>query len=233
MNLSGTEVLVGVVLPYATVLVFVVGSAVRFVIWIRVPEPFPVTLSPARRTRLGVLAGLVGDLLLFPSLFRSDRVLWCGVWFLHGGLFVVVLGHLRYFTYPVPLWVGTAREGALWAGYLVTFVVIGILARKGFHERLAFLTGISDLVGPLLLLGACATGLLLAYLNHADLIEVKAFAMGLAALHPEPIPSSGLFRIHFALGCLLACYFPFGRLVHALGWVISPSIASRDKPDSG
>ncbi|MEW6350851.1 MAG: respiratory nitrate reductase subunit gamma [Thermodesulfobacteriota bacterium] len=228
MHFTITGFLIGLVLPYATILVVVVGSVVRLVIWIRAPKPFPVTLGPAPRTRFGLAARLVGDLLLFPTLFRSDKVLWIGVWILHMSLLVVILGHVRYFIYPVPEWAGIAREFALPTGYVLTLAVIALLARKGCHERLAYLTRASDLWGLLLLLGVSATGLLLAYLHQANEVEVKAFLLGLAFARPEPIPSSVLFRIHFGLGCVLVCYFPLGRLVHALGWLVSPTSASRE-----
>ena len=64
--------------------------------------PIPVASTPAPETEGGTLVRLLGDLLIFPNLFKADKLLWAGAWIFHAALATVLVRHLRYFTYPVP-----------------------------------------------------------------------------------------------------------------------------------
>ncbi len=210
-------------MPYTAIAVMVGGSIVKLVKWRRVPVPFPIPLELGPRTAVHVFAGLMGDLLLFRGLFRSDRTLWLASWVFHVSLLVLICGHLSHFFSPVPRVVSSLQESGFYAGCLATLSLAFLMERKACRDRLWYITRVSDLVGQALVLAACGTGLTMSCLKTADLVQIKAFSTGLVTFRHEPLPTSPLFLVHFAIACTLAAFFPFTRLVHALGWMVSPS----------
>ncbi len=76
----------------------------------------------------------------------------------------------------------------------------------------------------LILLGLiAATGILVKYWLHVNLVDVKAFTLGLLTLRPVAPPPHPLFLLHFALVALLMLYFPFSKLLPAGGLFFSPT----------
>ena len=72
--MSALQLLVGVVLPFVAVLVFVVGMAYRFRVWFKTPQPAKMTLTQAPK---GSLAGaVIAETMFLPSLFKGDWELW-------------------------------------------------------------------------------------------------------------------------------------------------------------
>ena len=87
--------IVGVILPYVVVPVFVAGMSYRIWTWFKSPQPARMTLFPAGGS---TFREVLAEALLFPSLFRGDRVLWFLAWFFHATLALVFLGHIRVIT---------------------------------------------------------------------------------------------------------------------------------------
>jgi nitrate reductase gamma subunit len=87
-----------------------------------------------------------------------------------------------------------------------------------------------DYVILLLILGIGITGLLLKYFMRTNLVDVKAFILGLLTLSPVAVPDSLLFLIHLSFVLLLLVYFPFSKLMHAWGVLMSPTRAQTDTP---
>src|SRR3989304_6607410 len=91
------KILVGVVLPYVAVLVFLAGMIYRLYTWKKLASP-PMTLFPAPPTEARNTLNTLQEVLFFKSLFSGDRVLWCFAWAFHAVLALIVLGHFRVFT---------------------------------------------------------------------------------------------------------------------------------------
>lgn len=121
-----------VVLPYAAIVVFLVGVTVRVIGWAKSPVPFriPTTCGQQRSlpwiesarldnpaTGAGTAARVALEAFLFRSLFRNsrahllsdgrlvyggDKSLWALGLAFHASLLVVLLRHLRLFVEPVP-----------------------------------------------------------------------------------------------------------------------------------
>ena len=87
--------IVGGVLPYMAILIFLVGMAYRFASWIKAPQPGKMTIFPAPESSSG---GVLAEALFFPRLFKGDRVLWAFSWIFHATLALVFLGHVRVFS---------------------------------------------------------------------------------------------------------------------------------------
>ena len=67
------KTIVGMVLPYVAVLVFVVGMIWRFRTWKKLAAP-SMTLFPAPPTAAASTLNAIKEALLFPSLFKGDRL---------------------------------------------------------------------------------------------------------------------------------------------------------------
>jgi nitrate reductase gamma subunit len=218
----GARFLFGI-LPYIAVTIFSLGVLFRFWVWIRTPVPLRIVTTPAPRTRIGVLWRLIGDVLWFPNLFRADRLLWFAGWSFHLLLWLVLLRHLRYFLYPVPEWVAGIQSAGLYAGYLMPIPLIFLLVRRLVFERTLYVSILGDYVALILLLSIGFTGLLTKLFFRADLIDVKALINGLIHFRPLPFDAPWFFLLHFLFVAILLIYFPFSKLMHGGGVVLSPT----------
>jgi nitrate reductase gamma subunit len=221
-------------LSYFAALAFVVGLIWRLWGYLRTPMPWPEVTTPAPETEAGSVARVIGDVLLFPNLFKADRFLWAGAWIFHIALWAILFRHVRYFTYPVPSIVLYMDTVALVIGVnmktvaLLVGSVFGLAALYLFWRRLAlprtlYISGFPDYFALILLAAIAGTGLMVSYWAHAYLVDVKAFMLGLLTLNPVPPPLHPLFLIHFLLVLALLIYFPFSKLLHAGGIFFSPS----------
>lgn len=212
-----------VYLPYISVAVFLVGVVYRIGRWMKAPVPLRIVTTPAPQTYGGVAWRLLGDVLWFPSLFKADRLLWLGGFSLHILLWLVLLRHLRYFLYPVPEWVTTLQSLGLYAGYFIAIPLAFLLIRRLLIERVLYLSILEDYFALLLLLSICISGVLLGVFFRTYVIDVKALVLGLIHLKPILPDVHWLFALHFLLVMVLLIYFPFGKLMHSGGLLLSPT----------
>jgi len=213
--------------PYFCLAIFIFGIGWRFISWIKIPVPLRIVLTPSPKTRGGVLLRLIGDALWFPSLFKADKSLWAAGWFFHLLLWLVLLRHLRYFFYPVPVWVEGIQTAGLYAAYLIPIPLVYLLARRLVMERVLYISILGDYFSLLLLLAITASGLLLKIFFRTNIVEVKAWVLGLIHFQPVVPGVEWLFILHFLLIMVLLVYFPFSKLMHAGGLFLSPTINQR------
>jgi len=132
---AGLRTLFGVAVPYAAIVVFLIGIAYRVIRWARTPVPFriPTTCGQQKslswikagrlenpHTTLGTVARMTLEILLFRSLFRNtraelhkgpklafgeDKFLWLGALAFHWSFLFIFLRHLRFFVEPIPAFV--------------------------------------------------------------------------------------------------------------------------------
>ena len=124
--------LFGIYIPYAAIIIFILGTIVRVIGWARSPNPFRIPTTAGQQkslpwvkqnkldnpsSGLGVIGRMLFEILLFRSLFRNTRMefregpkigyewekwLWIAALAFHYSFLVVVLRHLRFFTEPIP-----------------------------------------------------------------------------------------------------------------------------------
>lgn len=210
-------------LAYFAALAFVLGLLWRLVGYLRTPMPYPATVTPAPTTDGGAALRVAGDVLIFPALFKADKTLWAGAWLFHAALWVILLRHLRYFTYPVPGLSVLMSSVALWAGYIFGLAALFLFWRRLALPRTLYLSGLPDYFALALVGLIAATGIVVKYWLHVNLVDVKAFTLGLLTLRPVAPPQHPLFLVHFLLVTLLLLYFPFSKLLHAGGIFFSPT----------
>jgi nitrate reductase gamma subunit len=132
-DVFGLQLLFGVILPYAAVVVFFVGFVMRMLNWARSTVPFriPTTAGQAKTldwlpqnkidspfTTAGVVARMFLEVVTFRSLFRNTKLkvnpdgriaydlevfLWVAALAFHYTFLVVLLRHARFFLDPLPL----------------------------------------------------------------------------------------------------------------------------------
>jgi len=197
---------------------------------------------------LGAVGRVALEVLLFRSLFRNNRaelregsysfgdsrLLWLGGLSFHFSLLIILLRHLRLMLHPVPGFIVrlAAVDGFFQVGLppllltdLVLVVSLGyLLGRRYLNPMLRYISQLSDYLAPLLLLAIALSGILMRHVTKVDLVAVKRFTVGLAALQPvSPDGVGAIFYLHLSLVCALALCFPFSKLMHLGGGFLSPT----------
>jgi nitrate reductase gamma subunit len=210
-------------MAYFAAAAFVLGLLAKLIGYFRTPSPLPLVTTPGPETEGGVIARMLGDVLIFPNLFKADKLLWVGAWLFHVALAAILFRHLRYFTYPVPNLVLYMEPVALFFGYLFGIAALYLFWRRLALPRTLYLSNLPDYFALLLLGLIAGTGIMVSYWSHVYLVDVKAFVLGLLTLNPVAPPMHPLFLLHFFLILLLMIYFPFSKLLHAGGIFFSPT----------
>ena len=220
-------------LAYLAALIFVLGFLYKVVVYFKTPSPLKIPTTPAPTNSVGVVIRLIPEILFFRSLLRggtAEKILWLGGWFFHVSFLLIILRHLRYFTYPVPDWIMFLQQIGIWAAWVFPIALLLLIIRRFLIDRLVVISLFQDYVILFLIFGIGITGLLLKYFIRTNLVDVKAFILGLLTFSPATVPNSPLFLIHFGLVMLLLIYFPFSKLMHAWGVLMSPTRAQTDTP---
>jgi nitrate reductase gamma subunit len=201
------------------------------------------------RDYLGVAGRMALEILVFRSLFRNSKVeqvssqrlvyggnrwLWLGGLAFHWSLFVVLFRHLRFFTEPVfapSLWLG-ALDGvfqfALPALFITDLIILIALTylflRRVVFSQMRYISLPADYLALFLIMGVAISGILMRSIFKVDLVAVKELAISVITL--KPVVPEGIalpFYIHLFLICTLLAYFPFSKMMHAPGILLSPT----------
>ncbi len=221
------------ILAYLAAAVFVFGFLSKVVLYFKTPSPLKIATTPAPKNAMGVVLRLIPEILFFRSLLKggiAEKVLWLGGWVFHVSFLLIVLRHLRFFTYPVPGFVMSFQEIGIWAGLVFPIALLILIIRRFTNDRFATISLFADYFVLALIILIGLTGLLLKYFTRTNLVDVKAFVFGLVTFSPAQMPDSTMFFIHFSLVLILLVYFPFSKLMHAWGVLVSPARAQADNP---
>jgi nitrate reductase gamma subunit len=210
-------------LAYFSAIAFVGGLLWKVIGYLRTPMPLPHALTPAPTTEGEAILRVLGEVTIFQSLFKADKLLWAGAWIFHVALAAVLFRHLRYFTYPIPGLVLYMETVALFFGVLFGAGILFLFWRRLALPRTLYISNIPDYFALTLLGLIAGTGLMVSYWLHANLVDVKGFILGLMTFRPVEVPRHPLFLVHLFLVLTLMLYFPFSKLLHAGGVFFSPS----------
>jgi nitrate reductase gamma subunit len=213
---------------YAAAAVWLAGVGWRVLQYARVPAPLRIPTTPAPMTHAGAAARVAREVVLFESLFRSNKWIWLFGWMFHVALALVLVRHLRYFIEPVWGWVAFAQPFGVYAGFALVAGLAGLWARRFLVERIRYISTWSDHLMLALLLAIGLSGLAMKYVAHTDIIGLKEFIRGLIVFDWQPLPADPLLLIHLSLVLVLMVVFPASKLLHAPGVFFSPS---RNQPD--
>jgi len=218
------------VLFYLATAVFTVGLLYKIRLYARTPAPLKIPTTPAPVTRSGVVVRMAKEVVFFESLFKSNKWIWLFGWVFHVALLLVLLRHLRYFTEPVWFWVKWVQPFGLYAGFAMLGGLAALWVRRFAVERIRYVSSPSDHLMLLLLIAIAASGLMIKFVAHTDIVSLKAFVLGLIYFDWQPIPADPVLLTHLGLVLLLMIIFPFSKLLHAPGVFFSPSRNQVDNP---
>lgn len=218
------------VLFYFAAGLFAVGVSYRIYTYARTPAPLKIPTTPAPRTRTGVVLLMAREVLLFQSLFKANLWTWLFSALFHGGLALVLLRHLRYFIDPVWSWVIFIQPFGMYAGFMMVAGLMGLWARRFFVDRIRYISTPSDHLMLALLIAIGASGLIMKFVTHTDVVAVKNFFMGLMSFTINVLPADLMIYTHLSLVALLMIIFPFSKLLHAPGIFFSPSRNQVENP---
>jgi len=215
---------------YAATALFIVGLAYKIRQFAKTPAPLKIPTTPAPTTTGGVVFRMAREVVLFESLFKSNKWIWIFGWMFHMALALVILRHFRYFQEPVWGIIAFIQPFGMYAGLFMVLGLLGLWARRVFVERIRYITSPSDHLMLALLVLIGFSGLMMKFVRHTDIVMVKAFFLGLLRFDLQPLPADGPLLIHLALVALLLIIFPFSKLLHAPGVFFSPSRNQVDNP---
>jgi nitrate reductase gamma subunit len=223
--------------PYIAVVVFLGGIGYRLYRWRRKsPVSAHLSLFPRPQGRLGRLADTLVDMFTLKGLWRVNKPLWVGGFVMHLGLLLLLLGHVRavtdyYFIWDLLRWGEEQQEqfsavAGTFAGLVFMIPLFYLLIRR-FSGALKWLSNPEDYFVLALLLAIAITGNHMRFVLEVNSHEVRQFMQGLFLFRWQPVPVSAgtSFIYHFAFVQLLMVYFPFSKLMHTIGSVLSKMVA--------
>ena len=215
---------------YVATAILVIGVARKIFIYARTPQPLKIPTTPAPTTRAGVWMRMLREVTVFESLFKSNKWTWLFGWIFHFCLLVELIWHLRYFTEPVLFFLPWLQWFINFTGYGMVLGLLGLWGRRFLVDRVRYISSPSDHLMLALLVGIGASGLVMKFLVHTDIVALKAFFLGLMTLHWQPLPADLVLLVHLTLVATLMIIFPVSKLLHAPGVFFSPTLNQVDNP---
>jgi nitrate reductase gamma subunit len=223
--------------PYVAVVVFFGGLAYRiYRWWQKEPVAAHLSLFPRPEGTWGRLWHALVDMFTMKGLFRVNRLLWAGGFVMHLGLLFTLVGHIRAFTDFYFLWrildwgseqqhTFSAVAGTI-AGVLFSVPLFYLLLRR-WSGAMKWLSTPEDYFVLYLMIAIGLTGFHMRLLRDVQVQELHRFFGGLASFNWQPASLSAgtSFTYHFAFVQLLMIYFPFGKLTHTIGSLVSKMVA--------
>ena len=225
------DYLIYVILPYITILVFVVGLIWRFRTWWSKPRAKAV-LFPAASNRYEAAGRVVGDIVLFGKTYSVSKFLWAAAMIFHFGLLLVVLGHIRVITEIGFLWswLGLDEEGidavahamGMTAGVIMLTGAVLLTVRR-FTPNMRVISLFRDYFVLFGLLAIVMTGISMRLWAPIHAEEVQEYARGVLTFSPAVVISNTVFLWHFFLAQMVIMYLPFSKLVHVVSKPVAES----------
>lgn len=218
---------------YIATAILVIGLFSKIRQYWKTPAPLKIPTTPAPTTQSGVVYRMGREVILFESLFRSNKWIWIFGWMFHMAMFLVLARHLRYFTEPVWWWVVLIQDIARYAAFGMIIGLLGLWARRVLVDRVRYISSPSDHLMLILLLGIAVSGAGMSFVSHTDIVALKAFFLGLMPWRfdfSNPLPTDPLVLTHLGLVFTLMIVFPFSKLLHVPGVFFSPTRNQIDNP---
>ncbi len=224
-----------VILFYVAMITLVAGITNKLLQYKRVPAPLKIAVTPAPLTRTGVVYRFFTEVVLFNSLFRATKWTWIFGFIFHASLLLALFRHLRYVISPDSLiWPLVnnlvVQSFGHYAGFAMVFGLLGLLARRIFVDRVRYISSPSDYLMLILIMGIAISGLMMVYVARTDIVQLKAFIMGLFLFDWQNLPGDIILLAHLTMVLFLAMIFPISKLLHAPGMFMAPTRYQIDNP---
>ena len=227
--------IVYVLLFYVAMATLVIGVINKIMQYARVPAPLKVPVTPAPLTKTGVAYRFFTEIVFFNSLFRATKWTWIFSWIFHLSLLLAFFRHLRYVISPDSfLWpivnLEPVQSFGKYAGFAMVVGLIGLFGRRIFVDRVRYISSPSDYLMLILIAAIAVTGLLMSFVSHVDIVQLKAFTMGLFLFDWQNLPNDIILLTHLTLVLVLMMIFPISKLLHAPGLFFAPTRYQIDNP---
>ena len=210
--------------------VIILGLAFKIRQYWVTPAPLKIPTTPAPTTRTGVVFRMAKEVIVFESLFKSNKWIWVFGWMFHMSLALVLARHLRYFQEQPWFWVNIIQPFGKYAAFTMVIGLLGLLARRFVVARVRYISAPSDYLMLIMLIFIGVSGLMMQYIVRPDIIAVKEFFLSWMGLSIGDLTFSTPLIIHLSLVALLMIVFPFSKLLHAPGIFFSPTRNQVDNP---
>jgi nitrate reductase gamma subunit len=216
---------------YIATVLLIAGLGFKIRQYWTTPAPLKIPTTPAPTTRGGVVFRMAREVLLFESLFKSNKWIWLFGYMFHVGLALVLVRHARYFIDVGPLLTFIQPFG-IYGGLAMVAGLLGLWGRRIVVERIRYITSPSDHLMLALLVGIGGSGLMMKFVAHTDIVAVKVFFQNWMSFNFSALalPGDPLLMLHLFLVALLMIIFPLSKLLHAPGVFFSPSRNQVDNP---
>jgi nitrate reductase gamma subunit len=220
---------------YVAGAVFIAGLFVKIKQYAQTPAPLKIPTTPAPVTQSGVVMRMAREVVLFASLFKSNKWIWIFGWLFHFALLLAFFRHLRYgmspdnFLWPI-INLEIVQAAGKYGAFAMLIGLTGLFVRRIVVDRVRYISSPSDYLMLLLLLGIAGSGSMMTFVAHTDIVQLKSFMQGLLVLDIRSLPSDAFLLIHLALVALLMLIFPLSKLLHAPGLFFSPTRNQVDNP---
>lgn len=215
---------------YIATLILIGGVGFKIRQYAITPAPLKIAVTPAPTTQSGVILRIFREVVFFESLFKSNKWIWLFGYIFHVSLLLIVLRHFRYFTEPVWTIISLIQPFGLYAGFACALGLGGLWFRRFAVERVRYISSPSDHLMLALLAAIVLSGLFMRYVEHTDIVSLKAFVLGLMYFDWQPMPTDPILMVHLGLVIVLMIIFPISKLLHAPGVFFSPTRNQVDNP---
>ncbi len=210
--------------------VIILGLAFKIRQYWATPAPLKIPTTPAPTTKSGVVYRMAKEVIVFESLFKSNKWIWLFGWMFHFSLFLVLARHIRYFQEQPWFWVNIIQPFGKYAAFGMVIGLLGLLARRIVVDRVRYISSPSDYLMLIMLIFIGISGLMMQLVLHTDIIAVKEFFLAWMGFSIAELPDSFPLMVHLSLVALLMIVFPFSKLLHAPGVFFSPTRNQVDNP---
>ncbi len=223
--------LVAGVMVYLAVFIFIAGLLYQTYRWLSMPKTnIRLGLFPKPKNKTARLIKLVKDSFIFPQALEVDRKMWFFAILFHFALFAVFAGHLRLvreFSFLFNILGNKGMEqfsfisGAS-MGIILTVALLYYFSRR-FKSPYRDLSVPEDYLLLLLLMLVVTMGNHMRFVGDVDVADYRQYVHSLLIFKPRfntglsySISKYSLVA-HVFFANLLFIYFPFSKLVHAIG----------------
>jgi nitrate reductase gamma subunit len=228
---------IGNILPYVTIVVFVVGIIQHIKVWRSLPAP-GMTLTPAPKPGLPRAIAFLKETLFFRSLLKGDKSLWFFGWIFHIMLALIFIGHLRVIALlpdRILMAIGMTPENidkmsyitGGTAGVVILIMLLVLFGRRLFLGRVREISSQGDFIALLLILVILVTGDAMRFFTHFDLSQTRGYFTGFVTFSAVALPANKLFITHYFFAQLLIMYMPYSKLLHFGGIFFSEALIQK------
>lgn len=223
------------VMFYLAGALLVIGLFRKIKQYAQTPAPLKIPTTPAPVTQTGVVLRMAREVVLFASLFKSNKWIWVFGWMFHLALLLAFFRHLRYgispdnFLWPI-ISLEIVQAAGKYGAYAMLIGLAGLFVRRIVVDRVRYISSPSDYLMLILLLGIAGSGTMMTFVAHTDIVQLKSFMQGLLVADIREMPTDTFVLIHLALVALLMLVFPISKLLHAPGVFFSPTRNQVDNP---